>query len=430
MSFFVFGINHKSCPVEIREKIHFDKDKLRAALAASRDFTAVSELVILSTCNRVEFFGYSELEACPEETIYNVMESVHGAGRETFSPFVETRSGKDAIHYIFRVAAGLESLVIGENEILSQFRDAFRMANEEGTTHSVLYRLMEKALKIGKDVRHKTKINEGAVSIPSVAVELAEKIFGKLAGEKVMVVGTGEMGLLTLRNLKSSGAEIVYVASRDAEHGEKVATEFGAERIGHEDWSGALNAVDILITSTASAKPLITADQVRKVMAARRHRPLFVIDIAVPRNVDAHVHAIDDVYLYNIDDLKGVADANLNLRRKQMSDAEELTRAAVLAFSSWLEQLKARPTLERFETFLDQLIERELDSGLRESGLDEARKRKIKDNIRSRLLHAPIEKIKEASQNGGVKRYLEALRSLFDLDPHEEPKPENSERKP
>jgi glutamyl-tRNA reductase len=430
MGFFVFGINHKTCPVEIREKIHFDEEKLRAALAASRDLPAISELVILSTCNRVEFFGYSELEACPQESIFRIMQATHDAGREVIGGFVETRSGKDAIHYIFRVAAGLESLVIGENEILSQVRDAFRLANEEGTTHSVLYRLMEKALKVGKDVRHKTKINEGAVSIPSVAVELAEKIFGKLAGEKVMVVGTGEMGILTLRTLRSSGAEIAYVASRDAVHGEKVATEFGAERIDHESWDEPLKAVDILITSTASAKPLITAPRVRKVMGERRQRPLFIIDIAVPRNVEAQVHAIDDVYLYNIDDLKGVADVNLNLRRKQMGEAETLTREAVLSFASWLEQLKARPTLERFETFVDGLLERELEGALAEAGIDDARKKRIKDNIRARLLHAPIEKIKEASRNGGVKRYLEALRSLFDLDRAEDSQPENSKQVP
>ena len=177
--------------------------------------------------------------------------------------------------------------------------------------------------------------------------------------------------------------------------------------------------MDILITATSAASPVLSETDVRCVMGRRRHRPLFIIDIAVPRNVDCAVNGIDDVYLYNVDDLKGVADGNLKLRRKQMQEAEALTTQAVEAFSGWMEQLEARPTIQQFESFVDEILERELSQVLAENGVDAEKRAIIRQRIRSRLMHAPIEKIKEASRNGGVKRYLEALRSLFNLDPRE-----------
>jgi len=429
VGFFVFGIHHKRCPVEIRERLHFDPETLRAALVRSRGHQELSELVILSTCNRVELFGYTELESCPVEALVRLIEEVHGGTRDVMERYADIRLGRDAVEYIFRVAAGLESLVIGEAEILNQVREAFRAASETGSTPALMHRLMEKALKTGKEVRHRTRISEGAVSIPSVAVELAEKIFGKLAGEKVMVLGTGEMSLQTLRNLKAAGAEILYVASRDAAHGAGVAAEFGASWIPYEKLEDCLKSVDILITATSAFAPLLEPAGVRAVMDRRRHRPLFVIDIAVPRNVDPGVNDIDDVYLYNIDDLKSVTDSNLTLRRKQMLEAQGLTQEAVDSFSSWLEQLEARPTLEHFEAFVDEILDRELVQALDGLKVSPADRERIRQRIRSRLLHAPIEKIKEASRNGGVKRYLEALRSLFNLDRFVPSEPRRADRK-
>lgn len=414
MNFIVLGVNHRECPVEIRERLHFSKKQIESILAGFGSEAALSELVILSTCNRVELYAAGEGGIVSAEALTDLLEKTHDIPHAEFAPYLYRFEGKEAVRHLFRVAAGLDSLVVGENEILGQLRDAFRTANDFRSAHSLLYRLMEKALKVGKDVRSATRINEGAVSIPSVAVELAEKIFGRLNGEKVMVLGTGEMSALTLSNLNSGGARALFVVSRSAERGEPLAAEYGARWVSLDHWEEHLAAVDILIASTAAPHPIIHYDAVKRVMEARRYRPLFMIDIAVPRDVDPRVNSIDDVYVYNIDDLKGVAASNLRLRRAEMQAAEELVERAVVDYQAWLEQLKARPVLEQFEKFLDEVLEREF-AALKEE-MDAEQKNRLRQRIRSKLMHAPLEKIKDASRNGGVTRYLEALHSLFNLD--------------
>ncbi len=416
MKFFVIGVNHKECPVEVREKLHFSPKRAEAALSGLKNHSEISELIVLSTCNRVELYGMTDQDSMPENALLALLEDTHEIAKENFAPYLYRYEDKEAIRHLFRVAAGLDSLVIGENEILGQLRDAFRLATQCQSVNSLVYRLMEKALKVGKDVRTVTKINEGAVSIPSVAVELAQKIFGKLAGEKVMVLGTGEMSALALSNLKNAGGEAFYIVSRNQERGEKLAEEFGTRWIALEGWEAYLESVDILITSTSAPHPIVRFDQVKRVMEARRNRPLFVIDIAVPRDVEPHVNSIDDVYLYNIDDLKGVSAANLRLRRGEIKIAEEMVEKAVLDFQAWLEQLKARPVVERFEKFVDQILTAELDRFMEETAETEEKKKELRQRIRAKLLYHPLEKIKESSQNGGVNRYVEALHSLFGLD--------------
>ncbi|MBI3313708.1 MAG: glutamyl-tRNA reductase [Candidatus Omnitrophica bacterium] len=414
MSFFVFGTSHKHCPIEIREKLCLSPKQVEEALAYAKTLPEISEIVILSTCNRVEFYSFSETKRFPEEAIFSIFEKIHDFRAASMASYFYRHEGEAAIRHLFRVAAGLDSLVVGENEILGQLREAFRTANSLSSVNSLLYRLMEKALKTGKDVRTATKINEGAVSIPSVAVELAEKIF-RLSGEKVMVLGTGEMSALTLKNLKSAGADALYVASRNREAGEKLAAEFDAEWIPFEGWPEYLAHVDIVISSTSAPHPVIHFEQVKQVMALRRNRPLFLIDIAVPRDIEPEVNTLSDVYLYNLDDLKGVASENMKLREREVAAAEALVDKAVLHFRSWLGQLEARPTLERFESFLSEVLDKELGR----LGTEEIRKKEVRQRILGKLMHPTHEKIKEASENGGVTRYLEALRSLFHLDKEE-----------
>lgn len=416
MSFFVLGVNHKNCPVEVREKLHFKEHELPELLVRFRNACGASELVILSTCNRVEIYGEVEAGSFSETALTGALSRAHGIPEDQYACYLYRHTGREAVRHLFRVAAGLDSMVIGENEILGQLREAFRFANEAGGVHSLLYRLMEKALQIGKSVRTQTKINEGAVSIPSVAVELAEKIFGRLSHHKVMVFGTGEMSGITLKNLKEAGAQIFSIVSRNEARGKLLAGESGAEWIPFtENWDSALKKADIVIASTSAPHPILHLDQVRHAMQNRRGRPLFIIDIAVPRNVEPSVDSIEEVYLYNIDDLQGVADSNLKMRAREIHAAEAMVDQAVLNFQSWLEQLKARPVMESFEQFLEEILERELGRLAKHSPVDEAAKEETKQRIRAKLLHPPLEKIKQASQNGGVTRYLEALHSLFDL---------------
>ena len=415
MGFFVLGIQHQNCPVEIREMLHFASEDLPAGLLKAKESSEISEFLILSTCNRVEFYGFSDLPGIPEDAVLDWVERFRGVKRESILPYLKKSEGEEAVHHLFRVAAGLDSLVVGENEILGQLRESFRAANSSGSVSSLLYRLIEKALKVGKEVRTQTKINEGAVSIPSVAVELAEKIFGRLAGEKVMILGTGEMATLALKNLKNAGAEACYVVSRNQVTGQDVAQNFDSEWLPLESWQKGLSEADILITSTSSLYPVVRYEDVKSVMPQRKHRPLFVIDIAVPRDVESRIHSIDDVYLYNIDDLKGVAASNLRLRRREIREAEVKIEHAVTQFQSWLERLEARPTIESFEAFLDEVLEKEL-SRHEGSVMTEEKKNEIRSRIRAKLMHPPMDKIKQASHNGGVKRYLEALHSLFGLE--------------
>lgn len=404
IQFLVYGINYRNCPVQIRETLHFRERRLAEAYEWIRREWPSVETLILSTCNRVELYFSMEKPACrqagvelPSEMIADFLTAFHGIDRSQFEGYAYRLEGKQAIEHLFRVASGLDSMVVGENEILGQLREAFRAAQEAGTVDSFLYRWAERALRVGKLVRTKTKINEGAVSVPSVAVELAEKIFGALTGKKVMVLGTGEMSELTLGHLRRAGAETLYVMSRNEEKGRLLAESFGARWVSREDWENFLVQIDILITSTAAPHPLVKFETIKRVIEKRRHRPLFLIDIAVPRNIEPEVHSLDDIYLYNIDDLQEVAQANLRLRRKEIHEAEASIREAVEEFQAWVEQLEAGPTIQLLQSTLDELVEEEM---ARWGSLEKEEKERLEEfarRLRSKFLHAPLETLRESS---------------------------------
>jgi glutamyl-tRNA reductase len=287
------GINHKNCPVEIREKFAFSESKLSKALVELRTMEGLREWFILSTCNRVELYGrgFSDLE----NSLIHFLAETHGFDVCHLKPYLYQYHGRDVANHLFRVASGLDSLVVGENEIYGQVRQAFRLANELKSLDSVLYQLVERALRVGSRVRTDTKINEGAVSVSSIAVELAEKIFGRLTGEHVLILGTGEMSELTLKHLIKAGAGEVVVTSRTYERALELAQKYGAKPITFDSWLRMLRTSDIVISSTAAPHHIVKFEDVKSVMEERRHKPLFFIDIAVPRDVDPQVGDIDDV---------------------------------------------------------------------------------------------------------------------------------------
>jgi glutamyl-tRNA reductase len=414
--FFVLGVNHKVCPVEIRENLHFGAAELQKAFAKIKQFPDINEIFILSTCNRVELYGFSEKEGIPVESLLRLLEVTHEVRRNQFESYLYRYEGREAMKHLFRVSTGLDSLVVGEDEILGQMKDAFRLASEAGSIHSLLYRLLEKALKVGKDVRTETKINEGAVSIPSVVVDLARKIFGSIKDRQVLVLGTGEMAVLILKCLKKEGVKSPCVISRSKEKGEMLSREFGAHWVPFDGWEQHLASADIMIASTACPHPIVQFHAVKDVIESRHHRPLFLIDISVPRNIVPEVNLLDDVHLYNIDDLKGVGDANLRMREKEIQAAESIIDKAVTEYEVWFDQLKARPTMERFENFLNDILARELSHLAKDAGLSLDQQSHLQERICSKLTQVPYVKLKEASRNGGVTRYLEAIHSLFGLD--------------
>lgn len=420
IQFFVYGLNYKNCPVEVRETLHFREKRLPEAYVWIRREWPSVETLILSTCNRVELYFAMEnvVEAAGRsplhpDTIADFLTAFHGTPRSQFESYVYRMEGKDAVEHLFQVASGLDSMVVGENEVLGQLKEAFKAAQAAGSVDSFLFRWAERAIRIGKVIRTKTKINEGATSVPAVAVELAEKIFGQLSGKKVMVLGTGDMSSLTLERLREAGGEALYVMSRSEERGRMLAESFGARWVSGDEWEKFLIEIDILIASTAAPHPIVKFDFVKNVVQKRRHRPLFLIDIAVPRNIESEINSLDDVYLYNIDDLQGVAQSNMKLRRKEMREAENHIEQAVEEFQAWVEQLEAAPTIKLLTAYFDSLVEEEMKHW---TGLDEKERQRLTQfsrRLRSKFLHSPLEALKESSRIGTVRKTLEAIHSLF-----------------
>ena len=422
--FLVYGLNYKNCPVEVRETLHFRERRLPEAYEWIRREWPSVETLILSTCNRVELYFSMEKTELSSGMIADFLTAFHGIDRSRFENDAYRMEGKPAIEHLFRVASGLDSMVVGENEILGQLKEAFKAAQEAGAVDSFLFRWAERAIRAGKIIRTQTKINEGAVSVPAVAVELAEKIFGHLAGKKIMVLGTGEMSELTLERLRAGGGEALYVMSRSEERGRMLAESFGARWVSWEEWEKFLAEIDILIASTSAPHPIVKLDGVKRVIEKRRHRPLFLIDIAVPRNIEPEINSLDDVYLYNIDDLQGVAQSNLKLRRREMRQAETHIEQAVDEFQAWLESLEAGPTIGLLQKYMDELVEEEMKKW---AGLDENDNKRLEEfarRLRSKFLHTPLEILKESSRLGTVRKTLEAIHLLFRLDRTKRPQDE------
>ncbi len=414
MNIINIGLNHKTCPIAIRERLAFSKGAQIEALSEIRRRVHGSEWFLLSTCNRVEAYFVSDAPQKTKQDFEKFLSEFHKIDAKEFRHHLYFYENEEAVTHLFRVICGLDSLVLGENEIHGQIKDAYQWAQETGVSGPVLGRLFERSLQVSKKARTETKINEGAVSIPSVAVELAEKIFGRLHGEKVLVLGTGEMSELTLKHLVGSGAGAILVANRTFEKAEAIANQFNAEAVHFDDWTKCLNHVDIVITSTAAPHAVVKYDDVCAVMNSRRHKPLFLIDIAVPRDIEARVGEIDDVYLYNIDDLKVVAEQNLKGRKKEIEACEKLIAERTDEFFKWLNTLESGDVIRRFQEYVDVCVEQELKG--RMNGTSEEEIKALANRIRGKIMHAPLEKLKEAGSNGGTRRYLEALEALFDVE--------------
>ena len=414
MDLVCIGLNHKNCPVEVREKIAFSESALTQALIEMKKIDGLREWFVLSTCNRVELYGRGFLGI--EESLIDFLADFHGLDGCAYRSYLYRHHGRDVAEHLFRVASGLDSLVVGENEIYGQIRHAFRLANEIGSLDSLLYQLIERSLRTGKRVRAETKISEGAVSVSSIAVELAEKIFGKLTGERVLILGTGKMSELTMKHLLKAGAGEITVASRTYERALELSRKYGAKPIGFDGWLSALRTSDIVISSTSAPHPVVKFEDVRTTMAARRHKPLFFIDIAVPRDVEQRVGEIDDVYLYDIDDLKTVSEANLRVRKKEISKCETIITHELELFDQWYEFLEAGPVVQKLTAYFDEIVKTEIAKAGTQFKGKERELEALIQKIKAGLLHIPIETLKESAKTGSIERYLETLHSLFRLE--------------
>jgi glutamyl-tRNA reductase len=332
---FCLSLSHKDAPVEQREKFALTEPKLAETLADLRGGSAVQEALIISTCNRVEFYGSAPdageglavLQACVGDTAV-----------------FRARSGEAAVRHLFRVVCGLESMVLGETEVLGQVKRAYELATTHGATARCLHKLFQRAFQVAKEVRTRTNITRGAVSVGSVAVDLAGRIFGGLEHCKVMILGAGETSEQTARALFSRGAKSIFVTNRSYDRAATLAAETGGEAVHFDAWERELQHVDILISSTAARHHLVRRDQLERPMRLRRDRPLFVIDLAVPRDIDPAVNTLDGVYLYDIDSLQAIAQQSMALRHQEIQFCEAIIETHVTAFMKWWESAANRTT--------------------------------------------------------------------------------------
>jgi len=407
------GISHKTAPVAVREHFALSAAELPHALALLRERYASS--AVLSTCNRTEVYVVSPRGAGDPRHIVALLGEVKGEPPVEGAPFFAL-GGKDATRHLFRVAAGIESMVIGESEILGQVRSAFAAATVAGTHSVALSRLFHAAIRVGRRARSQTHIGRHAVSVSSAAVGLARQTLGDLAGKTVLVISAGEAGKLTARSLRESGIGSMLVTNRSAARAQELAAELHGVAVPFERLETALEGADIVIASTASSEFVIDRPLVERAMAQRRNRPLLLIDIAVPRDIDPAAGEVPGVHLYDIDGLQGITDANINLRRRELAQVETIVEEEVARFAAWLRSLEVVPTVAALRAHGEDVRLAELERTLPKLKLSATDRRRVEAMTAAlvkKLLHAPIARLKTP---GDGERYLEPARALFDLD--------------
>jgi glutamyl-tRNA reductase len=419
MTLFVSGLNHRTAPVELREQLAVEEDKLRELLADIQESGVLREAVILSTCNRVEVYGVAEVPAEARALTFRRLVRHRGVEPTVVEPTLYTHLEADAIRHAFRVAASLDSMMVGEPQILGQMKDAFALARAAESVGPALHALFTQAFTVGKRVRTETEIGHHAVSIPYAAVELARKIFDGLRGKAVLLVGAGEMGELAARHLQEQEAFPIYVANRTWLRAQEVARALAGVAVPYEDLATALAGVDIVITSTGAPAPIVTRDAVARVMAVRGARPLFLVDIAVPRDVETAVGTLDGVYCYDIDDLRQVVDANLRERLREAERAEALVDREVGRFVTRLRDVEVVPTIVSLRERLEAIRAAEVQKAL--GRLPEASPETretieaLSNAIVNKILHVPITKLRESSRAGAGRSWTALVHELFGL---------------
>jgi glutamyl-tRNA reductase len=341
----LIGLNHRTAPVEIREKFASICVDGATPLEQLSKLWPVKEVFFISTCNRMEVLFTTPALDQGIGAAVRYLADIYGQTGAALKPYLYIYLDHEAVKHLFRVACSLDSMVVGEPQILGQIKQAYRDATEARTSGVILNRLLHKSFSVAKRVRTDTRIGSSAVSISYAAVQLARKIFHDLEGKKAMLVGAGEMAELAAEHLLSQGVEEIVVANRTLERALALARRFNGTTVALEELAQELERVDIIISSTGSPEPLISARMVRKRMRGRRNRPLFFIDIAVPRDIDPEVNRIDNVYLYNIDDLQDIVEMNRSERSKEATRAEHIIAAEALKFEGWLRTLEVVPTI-------------------------------------------------------------------------------------
>ena len=419
MHLLLLGVSHRTAPVELRERLDFSARGLGEALAALALRPSGAEAAVLSTCNRAEIYLVCENVEQGRHDAETFFVEFHRLSHDELTPHLYTKSNIEAVRHLFRVAAGLDSLVVGEPQILGQVKEAYGHASAQHMTGPLLNRLFTAAFTTGKRVRSETSLSEGAVSVSYAAVALARKIFGDLKDRTVLVVGAGEMGKLTASHMKSQGIRRILITSRTLAQAEALSSVMDAVVVPWDHLPAALGESDIVITATGASVPIVSRALVATAMRSRRHRPLFLIDIAVPRDVDSAAGAIEQVFLYNIDDLQAVVVENLSKRAAEIEQAETIVAEEVSRFRGWMQSRGAIPTVvalrQRFEAVRRSELER-LEPKL--AGLSPDARGRVEEITRliiEKLLINPTDQLKALSDGESIALYAEVLNRLFGL---------------
>jgi glutamyl-tRNA reductase len=414
MALTVVGINHRGAALDVRERIAYTPNEVGEALSALRTAAAVREAVVLSTCNRTELYLVEDDEdAAP--AVWAALSTRLGAEASSYG---YVRRDRDAVTHLFRVASGLDSMVLGEAQIHGQVRDAWDISR----AHSgpMLNRLFQTALLVGGRVRNETAVARGAASVSSASVQLAKQIFGSLAGKRAMVLGAGEMAELALECLADQGVRTSVVANRTYERAVEVAHRHGAMAMHYDQCWSELSNVDVLVCSTAAPHTVVGIDHVQPALAARGDRPLCILDIALPRDVDPAVGRLENVFLYNLDDLQAVVSANLERRRGELPTAEELIGSEVSRYWDWVAGLSVVPVLTELRERMDHLRANELETALRRlrhlPERDRAAVEEFSRKLMNKFLHAPTIGLRTAAANGRETAIADAVRYLFGFE--------------
>jgi glutamyl-tRNA reductase len=416
----LIGINHKTAPVELRECLAFNEEETFKTFSVFKNNPVIKELILFSTCNRVELLMTT---TDPKEAITTTTQYLSDSKKMALKQFENSLyiyQGDDAIRHIFRVASSLDSLILGEPQILGQIKAAYRMATSQKTSGVVLNRLLHKTFFVAKRVRHETGIGDHAVSISYAAVELAKKIFGSLEGKETLLIGAGEMAELAVENLIRNRSGDIFVANRTFENALKLAQKFKGTAMRFEEISQALEQVDIIISSTGATGLVIHQDQVKKILRKRKNRPLFFIDIAVPRDIDPDINRLANAYVYDIDDLKGVIEENIEDRKSEAVKAERMIDEAVIKFRKWHENLDIVPTIVDLRNKLETIIKNEIRKTFKSlphfSETNYQALSRMTNAIINKILHDPTLFLKQNGYHDHNSASIDFTRKLFKLD--------------
>jgi glutamyl-tRNA reductase len=415
----VVGVNHKTAPVELRERLAVDSTQVQGALTALRWSPHVREICIVSTCNRTELYAVTNSRT-EDAVLIKFLAGLGGLAADEIDDSVYCWAGHHAAKHLFEVACGLDSLALGETQILGQIRNAYCIADECKFTGGILNTLFQQAISVGKRARVETGISSGAFSIGAAAAQHARLVLGTLAGRTALLVGAGDMSKLAATHLRASGIERILIANRTRARVEPLASELQAEVVDFKQLEDALSRADIVISSTSSRKPIITRDMIERVMRSRRHAPVFLIDIAVPRDVESAVAGLEGVFVYNIDDLRFMVDRCKAEREAEVEKVHAIIEEETAEFMANLRAMEAVPLIKQLREKFDSVYAAEWERCLSKLGhLSEDDLERVQRALRStasKLMHDPLIRMKEYASNGGAEK-LEVVRELFGLPP-------------